>query len=144
MTLPPTTLHYQAGGGLPADFAGYVVRRADQELFDHLKAGDYCFVFNSRQMGKSSLRLRTMQRLKGESVRCAVIDAQARGNTNEEQWYSGTIRALLKELGLEAEVDFRSWWKDCRAQSYPHCQESCPLGLTRPPGGPTNDHAIAL
>jgi predicted nucleic acid-binding protein len=26
----------------------------------------------------------------------------------------------------------------------PHCQESCPLGLTRPPGGPTNDHATAL
>jgi len=27
---------------------------------------------------------------------------------------------------------------------HPHCQESCPLGLTRPPGGPTNDHATAL
>jgi len=26
----------------------------------------------------------------------------------------------------------------------PHCQESCPLGLTRPPGGPTDDHATAL
>jgi len=49
---------------------------------------------------------------------CAAIDAQARGNTNEEQWYSGTIRGLLKKLGLEDEVDFPSWWKDCRAQSY--------------------------
>jgi hypothetical protein len=27
---------------------------------------------------------------------------------------------------------------------FPHCQESCPLGLTRPPGGPTHDHATAL
>jgi hypothetical protein len=26
----------------------------------------------------------------------------------------------------------------------PHCQESCPLGLTCPPGGPTDDHATAL
>ena len=84
----------------------------------HDQAGDTCFVFNSRQMGKSSLRVWAMQRLKEEGVRCAVIDAQARGNTSEEQWYSGTIRGLLNELGLEAEVDFRSWWKDCRAQSY--------------------------
>lgn len=59
MTSPFTPLHYQAGGGLSADFAGYVVRRADQDLYEHLTAGDYCFVFNSRQMGKSSLRLRT-------------------------------------------------------------------------------------
>ena len=69
MTSTSTPLHYQAGGGLSADFAGYVVRRADQDLYEHLTAGDYCFVFNSRQMGKSSLRLRTMQRLKEAGVR---------------------------------------------------------------------------
>ena len=117
MTTIPTPVHYQAGGGLPADFAGYVVRRADQELYDHLKAGDYCFVFNSRQMGKSSLRVRTMQRLQTDGVVCAVVDAQARGTPNEEQWYAGTIHGLLKELALEDEVDLRSWWKDRKALS---------------------------
>ena len=26
----------------------------------------------------------------------------------------------------------------------PHCQQRSPLGLIRPPGGPTDDHATAL
>jgi hypothetical protein len=26
----------------------------------------------------------------------------------------------------------------------PQCQQRSPLGLNRPPGGPTDDHAIAL
>jgi hypothetical protein len=29
-------------------------------------------------------------------------------------------------------------------EARPQCQQRSPLGLTRPPGGPTDDHAIAL
>ncbi len=58
-----------------------MVSRAAQDLYEHLKAGEDCLLFNSRQMGNSSLRVRGRQRLNAEEVRCAVSDAQARGNT---------------------------------------------------------------
>lgn len=45
---------YQVGGSLAVDAASYVARAADSELYSYLMQGEFCYILNSRQMGKSS------------------------------------------------------------------------------------------
>ena len=47
------------GGTVPMHAASYVQHKADTDLLTALQGGDYFFVLNSRQMGKSSLSVRT-------------------------------------------------------------------------------------
>jgi hypothetical protein len=69
-------------------------------------------------MGKSSLRVRAMQKLQAEGVICAVIDPQTRGTSlNEAQWYAGTIKRLLADVGLAEQLEFSRWWKERDGQS---------------------------
>lgn len=109
---------YQVGGSIPIDNQSYIERQADRDLYDRLKAREYCFVFNSRQMGKSSLRVRTMQKLQQDGIKCVVIDPQTRGTTlREDQWYAGTVKRLIEDLNLSEHVSFSAWWKELDAQS---------------------------
>lgn len=101
---------YQVGGCLPLEFPGYVKRGADLELVEHLLQGQTCSVFNSRQMGKSSLKVRAIQRLRKAGRLCAVIDPQCHGTTaTEPQWYAGTVKRLIEEFGLEKRLPYRKW-----------------------------------
>ena len=101
-----TKSFYVAGGTLPRDAPSYVIRRADTELFEGLREGRFCYVLTSRQMGKSSLMVRTAGRLRQCGVTCAVLDLTAVGqDLTREQWYDGLQNALGRQLGLEGELD---------------------------------------
>jgi hypothetical protein len=66
--------YYQVGGSLTNNAPNYVKRQADDDFYNGLKAGEFCYVLNSRQMGKSSLQVRTIQRLRSDGIACAAID----------------------------------------------------------------------
>lgn len=105
---------YQFGGSLPPNAPTYVTRKAEEDLYQAVKAGEFCFVLNSRQMGKSSLRVRTMQRLQGEKIACVAIDLTAIGTAelNSEQWYNGIINNISESLKLENKFDLDVLWEE--------------------------------
>jgi len=104
---------YQVGGCLTVNSPSYVVRQADRDLYSALKRGDFCYIFNARQMGKSSLRVQISQRLETEGFVCVAVDLTAIGNYNIslEQWYFGLIDELVYQLNLSQSFDCESWWE---------------------------------
>lgn len=106
-----STIFFQVGGALQPD-AVYIERPADQVLFQATLRGEYCNVLTPRQMGKSSLMVRTDARLRAAGVRTAVIDLTQIGTdeVKAEEWYFGLISCLKQQLGLA--VDERRWWSE--------------------------------
>ncbi|NES80809.1 MAG: GAF domain-containing protein [Moorea sp. SIO2B7] len=104
---------YQVGGSLPVDAPSYVQRQADDQLYQYLQQGEFCYILNSRQMGKSSLRVRTMQRLQTEGFQCVAVDLTAIGtyDLTSEEWYAGIIDTIIGTLELYKRFDLDTWWE---------------------------------
>jgi len=102
---------FVAGGTLPLDVPSYVKRPADDELLLLVSAGEFCYVLTPRQMGKSSLMVRTARRLEEQGARTAIIDLTGIGtDVSAEQWYLGLITRLKSQLRLS--VDPEAWWTE--------------------------------
>src|SRR4028119_154046 len=65
-------------------------------------------------MGKSSLRIQTMQRLQAEGIACAAIDITAIGTADitPEHWYAGVIDSIISSLELYETFDLVTWWTE--------------------------------
>jgi WD40 repeat protein len=113
---------YQAGGTLRDD-APYVYRDADELLCAELMVGEFCYVFNCRQMGKSSLRAKAMRRLMAKGVICVSVDLTTIGTqVSTEQWYADFIDALHNHFVTLLETsqlpDLNQADSECWSQQY--------------------------
>jgi WD40 repeat protein len=106
-----TASFFVTGGTLRPDAPSYVERQADQDLYEALGRGEFCYVLHARQMGKSSLMVRTAARLRTEGVAVAVLDLTSVGqNLSPEQWYDGLLVLLGQQLDLEDELE--TFWQE--------------------------------
>jgi len=102
---------FVAGGTLHPDAPCYVKRPADDKLFNLALVGEYCYVLTTRQLGKSSLMIRTARRLQEQGISTAIIDLTSSGtDVTADQWYLSLLTQLKRRLRLS--VDPVAWWKE--------------------------------
>ena len=139
-TLAIAAPFYVVSGTIPLASPSYVEREADLALLSSLLAGEYCFVLNSRQMGKSSLSVRTTAKLKEAGIQTVFLDLTKIGGASvtPEQWYIGLLSETGRELGLRRE--FLAYWKE--NQEYSLVQRY--FGALQHVGLAQSDQPIAL
>ncbi|OUL22646.1 hypothetical protein BV378_22175 [Nostoc sp. RF31YmG] len=94
----------QAGGGI------YIPRQADEELLNLCRSATFAYVLTPRQMGKSSLMVRTAGRLNDEGIQTVMIDLTQIGTqVSAEAWYLGLLTIMEDQLMLATNVV--QWWQ---------------------------------
>jgi WD40 repeat protein len=96
-----------AGGTLRPTVPSYIERGCDRELFEALSRSEFCYVLDTRQMGKSSLMARVASRLRRElGFEVVILDLTSIGqNVTFDQWYDAQLGYIGRQLNLEDEIE---------------------------------------
>ena len=99
-------LRLQAGGTLNPRRHLYIERPDDATLLRLLSEGQYVNVLTSRQMGKSSLMVRTAEALTERGVRCAIVDLAAELGTPEDAtaYFLGLLNKIARDLKIKVDL----------------------------------------
>jgi hypothetical protein len=105
---------FSVGVPLHAVRAGYVRRRADDQLYDAVMAGHYAHVVAPDRSGKSSLIAASAARLESNGHKVAILDLEQIGDrdggSDSGRWYYSVAYRLLRQLRIR--YDLQSWWQD--------------------------------
>ena len=103
---------YTVGGAIGQDGSAiYVERLADDQLLQLCLDSEPSYILTTRQIGKTSLRVRTALMLQEHGIRTISFDLNQLGTTpSVEQWYFGFIEEVAEIVGLEYET-IETWWK---------------------------------
>ena len=95
-----------------ADAPSYVHRQADDELLKRVVAGDFCAVLTPRQMGKSSLMMRTVAQLQKKHLHSVTIDLSGmiEHDMAAEVFYAGLLHNFIQQLNLQVRLE--QWWQE--------------------------------
>jgi DNA-directed RNA polymerase specialized sigma24 family protein len=108
-------LRLQVGGTVNPRTGVYIVRPSDDQLLQLLERSEYANILCSRQMGKSSLLMRTKSRLAKKGYAVAAIDVAGYlgSSSDADEWYQGLLDHIAHQLCLK--VDVATWWQSSRA-----------------------------
>ena len=102
----PAEKYFHTGGAVPPDAQSYILREADTRLLQHLSGGTYCYILDSRQMGKTSLIGRAAIELRKAGTKVAIVDLTVCGeNVTVDEWYRNQIARIGKGLGIEDDLE---------------------------------------
>jgi tetratricopeptide (TPR) repeat protein len=101
---------YTVGGTVQASNGLYISRKADGELLDLCLEGTFAYVLSTRQVGKSSLMIRTAEELSRRGIRSVIIDLTKMGvQVTASEWYLGLLALIEDQLSLQ--TDAVEWWE---------------------------------
>jgi len=100
---------YTVGGTIQPNRL-YIPRQADANLLTLCQENSFVYILTPRQMGKSSLMVRTTKELAKEGIHSVIIDLTLLGaHVSPEEWYLGLL--MIVQDNLQLETDVVNWWQ---------------------------------
>ncbi len=91
------------GGNLDPNSPVYVTRPEDNKLAEHIAVGDFVSIMAARQMGKTSMLLRTRKILSKAGMAIAYVDLSPAREETLQGWYGYICNSINEQLlGKEA------------------------------------------